>query len=153
MFYLPLCPPKRMQRKNLVKYKYNIGCSLDNLLGARDFIRQSLKKHVSSEVTLNEIVLAIDEMCSNLMIHAHHCDPDHMLELTIQAKEKGNLIFEIEDDGTVFDINAFQEPTLDNLITVKRKGGLGIRLVKSIMDNIEYELRDGKNVCRLTKRV
>jgi serine/threonine-protein kinase RsbW len=136
-----------------VKYKYNIGCSLDNLLGARDFIRQSLKGHVLSEVTLNEIVLAIDEMCSNLMIHAHKCDPDHLLELTIKTEPKGEIIFEIMDDGTVFDINAFDEPSLDNLISVKRKGGLGIRLVKTIMDNIEYLTRDGRNVCRLTKRV
>lgn len=136
-----------------MKYKYNIGCSLDNLLGARDFIRKSLKKHVSSEVTLNEIVLALDEMCSNLMIHAHECNPDHMLELTIKAGSNKKLIFEIMDDGTVFDINAFQEPTIDNLISVKRKGGLGIRLVKNIMDNIEYLTRDGKNVCRLTKQL
>ena len=135
-----------------MKYRYNIGCSLDNLLGVRDFIRKSLKSHVASEVTLNEIVLALDEMCSNLMIHAHHCDPDHLLELTIFTKP-GNIIFEIEDDGTVFDINSFQEPSLDNLITIKRKGGLGIRLVKSIMDNIEYLTRDGKNVCRLSKKV
>jgi serine/threonine-protein kinase RsbW len=108
---------------------------------------------VASEVVLNEIVLALDEMCSNLMIHSHHCDPDHLLELTILTKEKGNIIFEIVDDGTVFDINAFHEPTLNNLISVKRKGGLGIRLVKSIMDNIEYLNRDGRNVCRLTKKV
>ena len=136
-----------------MKYKYNIGCSLDNLLGARDFIRKSLKKHVSSEVTLNEIVLALDEMCSNLMIHAHHCDPHHLLELTIKTEPRKKLIFEIMDDGTIFDINAFQEPTLDNLISVKRKGGLGIRLVKNIMDSIEYLTRDGKNVCRLTKQL
>ena len=125
------------------------------MLGARDFIRQSLKDHVPSEVTMNEIVLALDEMCSNLMIHAHHCDPDHMLELSIKTdeKEKGNLVFEIIDDGTVFDINAFTEPTLDNLIHVKRKGGLGIRLVKSIMDSIEYETREGRNICRLRKKV
>jgi serine/threonine-protein kinase RsbW len=136
-----------------VKYKYNIGCSLDNLLGARDFIRKSLKKHVASEVTLNEIVLAIDEMCSNLMIHAHHCDPEHLLELTISTKPNGNLVFEIMDDGTVFDINAFDEPAINDLVSVKRKGGLGIRLVKTIMDTIEYETRGGRNVCRLTKRV
>lgn len=136
-----------------MKYKYNIGCSLDNLLGARDFIRQSLRPHVHSDVTLNEIVLAMDEMCSNLMIHAHQCDPDHLLELTILTKDKGLLVFEIEDDGTVFDINTFNEPDLDNLIHIKRKGGLGIRLVKTIMDKIEYENRDGRNVCRLTKTV
>ena len=136
-----------------MNYKYNIGCSLDNLLGARDFIRTSLKDHVQSDVMLNEIVLALDEMCSNLMIHSHHCDPDHLMELTIITEDKNSLVFEIVDDGTVFDINSFQEPTLNNLVTIKRKGGLGIRLVKSIMDNIEYLTRDGRNVCRLTKRI
>lgn len=136
-----------------MQYKYNIGCSLENLLGVRDFIRKSLETHVTSEVTMNEIVLALDEMCSNLMIHAHHCDPDHLLELTIFTKRGGVIVFEIVDDGTVFDINAFQEPSLENLISIKRKGGLGIRLVKTIMDNIEYKTRDGRNVCLLTKKV
>ena len=134
-------------------YQYNIGCSLNNLKGIRDFIRESLKGHAVTEVVMNEIVLAIDEMCSNLMIHAHHCNPEHMLELHIQVPKKGNLIFEIVDDGSVFDINHFNEPDLDNLVQEKRKGGLGIRLVKSIMDNVEYLHREGKNVCRLTKRV
>jgi serine/threonine-protein kinase RsbW len=35
----------------------------------------------------------------------------------------------------------------------KRKGGLGIRLVKSIMDKIEYKSESGKNICRLTKTI
>jgi len=134
-------------------YQYNIGCSLNNLKGIRDFIRESLKGRGVSDVVMNEIVLAIDEMCSNLMIHAHHCNPDHMLELHIQVPKKGDLIFEIVDDGNVFDINHFIEPDLDNLVQEKRKGGLGIRLVKSIMDTVEYLHRGGKNVCRLTKRV
>jgi len=134
-------------------YQYNIGCSLNNLKGIRDFIRESLKGHDVTEVVMNEIVLAIDEMCSNLMIHAHHCNPEHMLELHIQVPKKGNLIFEIVDDGSVFDINHFNEPDLDNLVQEKRRGGLGIRLVKTIMDNVEYLHREGKNVCRLTKRV
>jgi serine/threonine-protein kinase RsbW len=63
------------------------------------------------------------------------------------------LVFEIIDDGNLFDINRFEEPDLGNLIHEKRKGGLGIRLVKSIMDNIEYLSHDGKNVCRLTKKI
>ena len=134
-------------------YQYNIGCSLNNLKGIRDFIRESLKGHGVTDVTMNEIVLAIDEMCSNLMIHAHHCNPEHMLELHIRVPKKGELIFEIVDDGNVFDINNFMEPDLDNLVQEKRKGGLGIRLVKSIMDSVEYLHKGGKNVCRLTKRV
>lgn len=136
-----------------MNYKYSIGCSLDNLKGIRDFIRKSLDGHGVTDVVLNEIVLAIDEMCSNLMIHAHHCNPEHYLELNIHIPKKGKLVFEIVDDANVFDINQFNEPNLDNLVHEKRKGGLGIRLVKSIMDSVEYLNKGGKNVCRLTKRL
>ena len=132
---------------------YKIGCSLENLKGMRDFIRKSLRSHVVSDVELNEIILALDEMCSNLIIHAHQCNPDHHLELFIQVPEKRKLVFEIMDDAVMFDINRFHEPAIDNLIHDKRKGGLGIRLVKSIMDEVHYSTRDGRNVCTLTKRV
>jgi serine/threonine-protein kinase RsbW len=136
-----------------MNYQYNIGCSLSNLKGIREFIRTSLKDQHVPEIELSAIVLALDEMCSNLMIHAHHCNPDHLLELHIDIPTRGKFIFEIIDDGSVFDINQFHEPELGNLIHQKRKGGLGIRLVKAIMDNVEYLKRDEKNVCRLTKQV
>ena len=136
-----------------MNYRHKIGCSLENLKGVRDFIRKSLRAHVASDVVLNEIILALDEMCSNLMIHAHHCNPDHFLELSIDIQENGKLVFEIMDDGEMFDINQFSEPKIDNLIHEKRKGGLGIRLVKSIMDDVQYLSRKGRFVCRLSKQV
>ncbi|NJN41963.1 MAG: ATP-binding protein [Flammeovirgaceae bacterium] len=134
-------------------YRYSIGCSLSNLKGARDFVRKSLEGQHIPEVELGAITLAVDEMCSNLMIHAHHCNPNDHLELSIQVKEDKQLVFEIIDSASVFDINKFNEPALENLIHEKRKGGLGIRLVKSIMDQVEYLKRDGKNVCRMSKKI
>jgi serine/threonine-protein kinase RsbW len=136
-----------------MSYQYNIGCSLSNLKGIREFIRNSLKDQGISEIDMAAIILALDEMCSNLMIHAHHCNPDHLLELHIDVPAKGKLIFEIIDDGGVFNINQFHSDTIDDLVHEKRKGGLGIRLVKSIMDNIEYSSQGGKNICRLTKQM
>jgi len=136
-----------------MSYRHKIGCSLENLKSIRDFVRKSLRTHVSSDVVLNEIILALDEMCSNLMIHAHNCNPNHFLELTIDVPAKGKLVFEIIDDADMFDINKFSEPTLDNLVHEKRKGGLGIRLVKSIMNDVEYINRNGRFVCRLSKDV
>ncbi len=136
-----------------MSYQYNIGCSLSNLKGIREFIRNSLKDSGISEMDMAAIILALDEMCSNLMIHAHHCNPDHLLELHIDVPEKGRLVFEIVDDGNVFNINQFHSDNINDLVHDKRKGGLGIRLVKSIMDNIEYFTRDNKNVCRLTKLI
>jgi serine/threonine-protein kinase RsbW len=136
-----------------MNYTYKVGCSIENLKGVRDFIRGSLKNHGVTDLEVSEIVLALDEMCSNLMIHAHHCNPEDLFELHIMVENTDPVIFEIIDDGTVFDINEFNEPALNNIIHEKRKGGLGIRLVKSIMDRIEYQKREGRNVCRLTKTV
>jgi serine/threonine-protein kinase RsbW len=136
-----------------MNYKYKVGCSIENLKGVRDFIRGSLKNHGIPDIQISEMVLALDEMCSNLIIHAHHCNPDDLFELQIVINKNSPVVFEIVDDGTVFDINQFSEPTLDNLLHEKRKGGLGIRLVKSIMDNVEYQYVNGKNVCRLIKKV
>jgi serine/threonine-protein kinase RsbW len=136
-----------------MSYQYNIGCSLSNLKGIREFIRTSLKEQGLSEIDMAAIILALDEMCSNLMIHAHHCNPDHRLELHLDVTEKDQLIFEIVDEGNIFNINQFNSDNIGNLIHEKRKGGLGIRLVKSIMDKVEYFERDGKSVCRLTKQM
>jgi serine/threonine-protein kinase RsbW len=136
-----------------MNYKYNVACSIENLKGVRDFIRATLKNHEISDLEISEIVLALDEMCSNLMIHAHHCNPDELFELNIRVEKDNPVVFEIIDDGTVFDINQFHEPALNNIIHEKRKGGLGIRLVKSIMDKVEYQRQSGKTICRLIKSV
>jgi serine/threonine-protein kinase RsbW len=136
-----------------MKYKYKVGCSIENLKGVRDFIRGALKDHQVSDLQISEMVLALDEMCSNLMIHAHQCNPDELFELHIEVMKDNPVVFEIIDDGNTFDINQFSEPDLGNLVHEKRKGGLGIRLVKSIMDKIEYQQTSGKNICRLIKKV
>ena len=136
-----------------MNYKYQVGCSIENLKGVRDFIRGTLKNYGVQEIQISEMVLALDEMCSNLMIHSHQCNPDELFELHINIQHGDPVIFEIIDDGSVFDINQFSEPELGNLVHEKRKGGLGIRLVKSIMDKVEYHQHSGKNVCRLTKNV
>jgi serine/threonine-protein kinase RsbW len=136
-----------------MNYKYKVGCSIENLKGVRDFIRGALKDHGVPDLQVSEMVLALDEMCSNLMIHAHHCNPDELFELHIHVEKNNPVVFEIIDDGSAFDINQFAEPDLGNLVNEKRKGGLGIRLVKSIMDKIEYQSRNGKNICVLVKNV
>lgn len=137
-----------------MNYKQKVGCNIENLKGVRDFIRKALKDHGIPDLQISELVLALDEMCSNLMIHSHQCNPDELFEINIILKKGDPVItFEIIDDGNTFDINQFTEPDLGNLVHEKRKGGLGIRLVKSIMDKIEYQNRSGKNVCRLTKKI
>jgi serine/threonine-protein kinase RsbW len=136
-----------------MKLSTTINCSLDNLKLVRDFIRQALTETVDCPISTNEIILALDEMCSNLIIHAHAEKPEDKIILSVEFQEKEKIIFEIIDEGEPFDITTFEEPDLISLIHGKRKGGLGIRLVKKIMNEIAYFRIEGKNICRLTKIV
>src|SRR5271154_4873873 len=111
-----------------MNYRYNIGCSLSNLKGIRDFVRNTLNENHVPELQVSAIVLALDEMCSNLMIHGHHCNPEHIIELHIDHPGASAFIFEIIDNGSMFDITKFSEPDMESLVQDKRKGGLGIRL-------------------------
>lgn len=143
----------KRQIKVFMKCNLQVGCSLGNLKSIRDFVRQNLEGYACSPDCLDEIVLALDEMCSNIMIHAHQCDPEHLLDVSIDASDGKQIVFEISDQGKLFDINSFNAPELENLISEKRKGGLGIRLVRTIMSSIDYFERDNRTVCRLVKKI
>lgn len=134
-----------------MKNSFRSNCNPENLHDVREFVRRSLENCALPEMVAGDLVLALDEMCSNLMIHGHRCNPDHVFELVVDTSDRTKVIFELTDDSIAFDVNLFSEPPLGEIIHEKRKGGLGIRLVKSIMDEIQYFERNGKNVCRMMK--
>jgi serine/threonine-protein kinase RsbW len=133
-------------------YKKIVSCQKNNLKVIRDFVAEVLNKYNISERESNLIIVAIDEVCSNLMIHTHKCNPEKNIDILIM-REKGNLCFEIHNSERIFDIINYSEPKLEKLIKEKRNGGFGLILVKKIMDNIQIENRNGINICRLSKQL
>jgi serine/threonine-protein kinase RsbW len=133
-------------------YNFKVPCQKKRLIDIRDFINDVLKKHLKSEIDINSMVLAVDEVCANLMIHSHQCDPDKCLELLVRI-EKNEIIFEIRDTGNGFNITNYKEPSIREIITEKKKGGLGLMLVRRIMDNIEFVRNNNRNIYRLSKKL
>lgn len=104
-----------------------------------------------SEIEKHQITLAVEEVCANLIIHSHGCNPEDEIELEVKDLSEA-LIFEITDQGLAFNLLEYDAPDLKKVMVEKRKGGLGIILVKKIMDKIEFESNNGKNTCRLIKK-
>lgn len=127
-------------------------CDTQKLVNLRDFLNQSLLDSKLNEVEILQVVLAVEEVCANMMIHSHSCDPDSYIEIKTHQDEK-SLTFEIIDFGKGFNILEYQEPEIEEVIKTKRKGGLGIMLVKKIMDRIEFESNGKKSTCRLIKEL
>lgn len=134
-------------------YNYKVKCSKDKLREIRGFVTEVLQNYSLSEIEISKLVLAVDEVCANLMIHAHNCNPKETIELSIDVKENECITFEILDKGVGFNICNYKEPTISEVLRKKKKGGIGLMLVRRIMDHIEFKRETNKNVCRLYKKI
>ena len=130
--------------------KLKLSCCTSALVELRSFLQRSLKAYGFSEVDRHQVTLAVEEVCTNLIIHSHASNPKEVIYLEVKELEK-KLAIEITDKGDAFNLLEYEVPDLKKVIEEKRKGGIGILLVKKIMDEIEFESKNGKNTCRLIK--
>jgi serine/threonine-protein kinase RsbW len=130
--------------------KLKLSCCTSALVELRSFLQRSLKAYGFSEVDRHQVTLAVEEVCTNLIIHSHASNPKEVIYLEVKELEK-KLAIEITDKGDAFNLLEYEVPDLQKVIEEKRKGGIGILLVKKIMDEIEFESKNGKNTCRLIK--
>ena len=118
----------------------------------RKFVTEVLHEHHVSDIETNMMVLAVDEVCANIIIHGLPSEQDDFVKINIDFTQEG-IWFEIVDQGAAFDILKYNEPVLDDLIKNKQKGGVGIMLVKKIMDKIEFSSTNQANTLKLYKQV
>lgn len=118
----------------------------------RKFVTDVLHEHHVSDIETNMMVLAVDEVCANIIIHGLPSDQADDVKINIDFTNDG-IWFEIVDTGAAFDILKYNEPIIEDLIKNKQKGGVGIMLVKKIMDKIEFNASAKKNTLKLYKQV
>ena len=138
-----------------MKYSIKVPCCKSKLKTIRSFVDETLGQYVISDIDLNMLVLAVDEVCANLIVHADIDDStsDECIVLNIMVR-KNTIVFEVidhKDHG--FDFSNYREPKLEELVKTRRKGGLGLMLVRRIMDDVEFKSRDHINVCRMVKKM
>ena len=109
--------------------------------------RLNLDSSLSSQLTL-----AVEEAVVNVMNYAYPIGTQGDISVEAQATEQW-LKFIITDEGKAFDPT--QGGNADTTLSAEERpiGGLGILLVQSLMDSINYERIDGKNVLTLKKAI
>ncbi|WP_420316790.1 ATP-binding protein [Ekhidna sp.] len=130
--------------------KVTIGCKKEELVKIRQFTSDMLEQHKVPDLQAHKLVLAVDEVCANLIIHSNNCNPESHIEFDIVFKTK-QIVFTFRDKGVGFDINNYESPSMEELVSSRRQGGLGLMLVKRIMDKIEFSTEKNHNICRLIK--
>ena len=101
---------------------------------------------------LLQINLGLDELFTNIISYGFEDESEHQIKFTL-AKAEETLVVQVEDDGIPFNPLDAAGPGVVRDLDSINIGGLGIHLVKKVMDDIDYQRVEGKNKIILKKCV
>jgi serine/threonine-protein kinase RsbW len=123
----------------------------DKLSEVREFVDAAARTFGFSEEDIAHIILAVDEACTNIIKHAYQYQKDKEIEISI-FRSTQSFEIRIYDSGKAFNPSLIHPPDLKEQLGHKRRGGLGVYLMKRLMDKVEYNFNPGKrNEVRLIK--
>ncbi|MDD3037410.1 ATP-binding protein [Bacteroides sp.] len=121
-----------------------ISNQLSEIAGLAIFIEELGEElSLSVETTMN-INLALEEAIANIIMYAYPPQEQHDIILKVTITEN-QLIFLLTDNGLSFDPTQVEEVDLSLSIEERPIGGLGIFLIRSIMNEVSYQRLDGEN--------
>ncbi len=121
-----------------------------NLDSIREFVGEAAERAGFAGREIYSIQLAADEACSNIIEHAYEGNPDGEIEIGCDAR-KGEICIVIHDHGKEFDMSQVRQPNLSRDLNEREVGGLGIYLIRKLMDEVRFE-SSGKRGNTLTMK-
>jgi len=136
----PAGPMKTLQVKSELR-------ELDRI---RKFVRRRLRDLELSEEDIYKVDISLVEMCTNIMRYAY---PGSRGDITIRTwHEDARLYLELRDDGIAFDPRTVKKPSMREMLSGERMGGLGIFLARRLMDGFDYRRQDAQNILTMYKK-
>ena len=139
----------RYTGKLTVTNKLYIDARLENIEEVLSFVGERLK--CCSPKIQNQIELAVDEIFSNISRYAYY---PYVGGVTISIDVRSNdVVIEFTDSGVEYDPLSAEEPDITLPAEQRGVGGLGIFMVRNIMDSMVYRRNRGKNILTMKKRL
>ena len=104
---------------------------------------------ISGDVT-HDIHLALEEIFSNIVFYGFEDQDEHQIVISF-AIRNNTLVLVIKDDGIAFNPLDNKTPELEIPIEEREVGGMGIHIVRRLMDEIEYIRKQNKNILVIKK--
>ena len=122
--------------KNITK-RLVIKSRTENLSSLRDFISDNANNAGLSMDDIDDIILAVDEACTNIIKHAYKSVPDGeiIIEINYNARK---FTIKLIDHGNSFDPESVPVPDLQKYLRQRKVGGLGLYLMRTLMDDVKY---------------
>lgn len=132
--------------------KLTITNRADNLKVVRDFVAHILSLSPQFAVEEAMIVLAIDEAVANVIEHGYSPDETGPIEIEVEIADT-TLVTKIRDRARPYDPDSLPTPNIREHVKAGKRNGLGIFLIRKIMDEIHYtRCGEGQNELKLVKK-
>lgn len=139
--------------KNKFQKQFVVLSRTENLTAIREFIYQNVSTVGFSDEDLDNIILAVDEACTNIIKHAYKLNPDGQIIIMIRFNGS-KLVIELTDYGVSFEPDKVPDPDLQKYYRQHKVGGLGMFLMKTLVDEVSYISVPGKyNQVLLSKKL
>jgi len=123
----------------------------EHLATVREFFQRCLGRARLPQPDVNKVVLAIDEATANIIKHAYDGQPGREILFEFECDGE-RLAVTVTDHGKGFDPGRIKDPDMAAHVRAGRKSGLGIFLMRQVMDEVNYTFREGvPNRLRLVK--
>lgn len=132
-----------MENKKIKDKVLVVQSKTNNLSTIRDFVYAAALDVGFSKDVIDNIILAVDEACTNIIKHAYKSYPEGEITIKLKYKEKKFTVL-IIDHGVPFNPESIPDPDLQKYYRQHRVGGLGMYLMKSLMDEVKYISVPGK---------
>jgi len=133
-------------------YSFELRSDLSELDSLCENLETFGKKFGFSKKLIFEINLALDELFTNIISYGFKDDKEHIVRVTL-TPGNDELCLCIEDDGKPFNPIEFETPDVSCSVEECKIGGLGIHIMKKLMDEICYERCHKKNMLTLKKKI
>jgi anti-sigma regulatory factor (Ser/Thr protein kinase) len=127
--------------------------NFDNLDEIREIVGEAARQIGFSDKEIYAIQLAADEASSNIIEHAYAGIKGGKLEIDVSTSDN-ELKIVMRDRGKSFDPSSVPEPNVKADLSERKIGGLGMYLMRKLMDEVAYESSpDSGNILTMIKRL
>ncbi len=124
---------------------------LEQMPGFLDAFEAFAEQAGLSLVVQNKVAMVFDELLNNTISYGYQDDNEHTIDIQVDVYPS-YLSVVIRDDGVPFNPFTREDPNIELSIEDREIGGLGIHLVRNVMDEVSYERKVNQNVLTLVKR-
>jgi serine/threonine-protein kinase RsbW len=121
---------------------------LENLERLIEFVSESANEQGIDRKRIVEIEISTEEALVNIFNYAYQ-NMDGEVAVVCKSDDNDKFIIEIEDSGVPFNLLSLKEPDTNLDISERKIGGLGIFLIRKLMDDIQYRREEDRNVLTL----